>query len=103
MVLCSVKDSDGKPVEDVKIDIWEADSTGTYDVMNPNLEGPDGRCVMNSDKDGLFWFKAIRPVSYPIPDGGTVIKLLELLHRQPWRPAHIHFVMGKPGYDELTT
>ena len=81
LVLCTIKDSNGNPIPDVKVDIWETDSSGHYDVQYPDREGPDGRCVIKSDADGNFWFKAIKPVSYPIPHDGPVGKLLELLHR----------------------
>ena len=103
LVLCSIKDSRGKPIPGVKIDIWETDSAGRYDVQNPDREGPDGRCVMHSDEFGKFWFKAVKPVSYPIPHDGPVGKLLFKLHRHPYRPAHMHFMFEKPGYDHLIT
>lgn len=103
LVLCTIKDSQGKPVEGVKIDIWEADSSGHYDVQYADRQGPDGRCIMKSDKDGVFWFKAIKPVPYPIPHDGPVGKLLEKLHRHPYRPSHMHFMFEKPGYDHLIT
>ena len=103
LVVCTIKDSDGNPISDVKIDIWETDSSGHYDVQYSDREGPDGRCVMRSDQDGNFWFKAIKPVSYPIPHDGPVGKLLEKLHRHPFRPAHMHFMFEKPGYDHLIT
>jgi protocatechuate 3,4-dioxygenase beta subunit len=103
LVLCTVKDSHGKLIPNVKIDIWETDSKGHYDVQYPDREGPDGRCIMRSDEEGNFWFKAIKPVSYPIPHDGPVGKLLEKLHRHPYRPAHMHFMFEKPGYDHLIT
>ncbi|TAQ85951.1 hypothetical protein B7494_g5731 [Chlorociboria aeruginascens] len=103
IVLCSVHDVSGNPIQDVKIDIWETDSTGHYDVQLPNRERPDGRCWMTSDEKGEFWFKAIVPVSYPIPHDGPVGKLLKLLGRHPWRPAHLHFMFEKEGWDHLIT
>lgn len=103
LILCTIKDSHGEPVPGVKIDIWETDSSGHYDVQYPNREGPDGRCVMESDDNGNFWFKAIKPVPYPIPHDGPVGKLLDKLRRHPYRPAHIHFMFEKPGYDSLIT
>ena len=103
LVICSVKDSDGQPIPGVKIDIWETDSSGRYDVQNDDLDGPDGRCVMESDAEGRFWFKGIVPVPYPIPSDGPVGKLLALLKRHPWRPSHMHFMFEKPGYDHLIT
>jgi protocatechuate 3,4-dioxygenase beta subunit len=103
LVICTVKDQQGNPIEGVKIDIWETDSTGHYDVQHANRKGPDGRCVMGSDADGVFWFKAIVPVPYPIPHDGPVGQLLKLLKRHPWRPAHMHFMFEKPGWDHLIT
>lgn len=103
LVVCNVKDVSGKPVADVKIDIWETDSQGFYDVQHADRDGPDGRCVMTTDKDGVFWFKAIVPVSYPVPHDGPVGKLLKRLNRHCWRPAHMHFMFEKEGYDHLIT
>lgn len=103
VVLCAIRDSQGAPIENVKIDIWEADSTGHYDVQNPHRVQPDGRCVLKSNQDGFFWFKAIKPVSYPIPTDGPVGNLLRKLLRPSYRPAHIHFMFEKPGFDHLIT
>lgn len=103
LVVCTVKDVHGVAIPDVKIDIWETDSTGHYDVQHADRDGPDGRCIMKSDAEGVFWFKAIKPVSYPIPHDGPVGKLLKLLHRHPWRPAHMHFMFEKEGWDHLIT
>ncbi|KAH8752640.1 Intradiol ring-cleavage dioxygenase [Hyaloscypha finlandica] len=57
---------------------------------------------MNSNKEGVFWFKAIVPVPYPIPHDGPVGQLLKLLKRHPWRPAYMHFMFEK-GWDHLIT
>ncbi|KAF7908422.1 uncharacterized protein EAF01_004177 [Botrytis porri] len=103
IVLCTIKDVSGTPIPDVKIDIWETDSTGHYDVQHDIRDRPDGRCVMKSGSNGEFWFKAIVPVPYPIPHDGPVGQLLKLLKRHPWRPAHMHFMFEKPGWDHLIT
>ncbi|KAF2145127.1 uncharacterized protein K452DRAFT_295670 [Aplosporella prunicola CBS 121167] len=103
LVLCSVKDTAGKPLDAVKVDVWETDSKGFYDVQYATREGPDGRAVLQSDADGVFWFKAIVPVPYPIPHDGPVGKLLRVLKRHPYRPSHMHFMFDKPGYDHLIT
>ena len=103
LVLCTLKDTEGRPIPDVKIDIWETDSSGHYDVQYPDREGPDGRAVMRSDANGRFWFKAIKPVPYPIPHDGPVGRLLKLLHRHPYRPSHMHFMFAKEGFDHLIT
>ncbi|KAJ5245421.1 hypothetical protein N7489_005517 [Penicillium chrysogenum] len=103
LVVCTLKDMNGKPIQDVKIDIWETDSSGHYDVQHPDRDGPDGRCIMRSDSNGVFWFKAITPVPYPIPHDGPVGQLLKKLRRHPYRPAHMHFMFEKSGYDHLIT
>ncbi|KAJ3497520.1 hypothetical protein NLG97_g1839 [Lecanicillium saksenae] len=95
--------SDGNPIPDVRVDIWETDASGHYDVQHGDRGEPSERCVMHSDQEGKFWFKAITPVSYPIPTDGPVGKLLSRLGRHPWRPAHMHFKMEKPGWDHLIT
>ncbi|MCJ1475510.1 hypothetical protein MMC13_004173 [Lambiella insularis] len=103
LVLCSVRDQQGAPIEGVKVDIWETDSSGHYDVQYADRTGPDGRCVMRSDAEGRFWFRAIKPVPYPIPHDGPVGQLLQKLHRHPYRPAHMHFMFEKEGWDHLIT
>jgi protocatechuate 3,4-dioxygenase beta subunit len=103
LVLCSVKNTAGKPIAGVKVDVWETDSKGFYDVQHADRTGPDGRAVMESDEEGLFYFKAIVPVPYPIPHDGPVGKLLQTLKRHPYRPSHFHFMFEKKGYDQLIT
>jgi len=105
LVVCTVKDTAGNPIHGIKIDLWETDSTGHYDVQRPEVNHgePDGRCVMTSDEKGCFWFKAIVPVSYPIPHDGPVGQLLLKLKRHPWRPAHLHAMFNGAGWDPLIT
>ena len=103
LCLCDVKSTDGAPIAGVKIDIWESDSHGQYDVQYADRHGPDGRCVMTSDEEGVFWFKATRPVPYPIPSDGPVGELLRMLRRHSHRPSHMHFMFEKEGWDHLIT
>ncbi|PWJ11185.1 hypothetical protein [Jannaschia seohaensis] len=53
--------------------------------------------------DGSYWFKAVKPKFYPIPDHGPVGKLLGALGRHPYRPAHLHYTVQAPGHDPLAT
>jgi len=85
LCICTVKDADGNAIPDVKIDIWETDSHGFYDVQRPDRVEPDGRAVLRSDAEGAFWYKAIVPVEYPIPHDGPVGRLLKVLGRHPYR------------------
>lgn len=103
LISCTVKDTSGKPLTNVKIDVWETDSHGKYDVQYEDRDGPDGRAVLYSNDQGEFWFKAIVPTPYPVPHDGPVGILLNLLNRHPMRPSHVHFIFTKPGYDNLIT
>lgn len=103
LVLCTLKDTNGQPISGAKIDVWETDSKGFYDVQHQDRSGPDGRAVLTSDESGNFWFRAIVPVPYPIPHDGPVGKLLKALDRHPYRPSHMHFMFKKDGYDPLIT
>jgi protocatechuate 3,4-dioxygenase beta subunit len=101
--ICSVKDTQGRPIPDVCVDVWETDSKGFYDVQYADRAEPDGRAVVKSDAEGMIYFKAIVPVPYPIPHDGPVGKLLGTLNRHPYRPSHMHFMFKKDGYDPLIT
>lgn len=102
LVVCTLKDRHGQPIIGAQVDIWETDSHGFYDVQYPGRTGPDGRAVLHSDEQG-FWFKAIVPVSYPVPVDGPVGDMLRILNRHPYRPAHVHFEFAKDGYDRYIT
>jgi protocatechuate 3,4-dioxygenase beta subunit len=103
LVVCTVKDTNGKPIPGVTVDVWETDSKGFYDVQHADRKGPDGRAVVRTDEGGNIFFKAIVPVPYPIPHDGPVGKLLQRLKRHPYRPSHFHFMFDKDGYDKLIT
>lgn len=99
-----ILDIDGKPIENAKIDVWQANDEGFYDVQQKGIQ-PDFnlRGVFHTKNDGQYKFIAIKPKFYPIPDDGTVGKLLKELGRHPYRPAHFHYIISKKGYDTLTT
>lgn len=103
LVVLSLKDSKGRPVEGATVDVWQTDSHGVYDVQYSNRDGPHGRAVLHSDKDGSVWFQSIVPVSYPVPVDGPVGDLLRALNRHPYRPAHMHFMIAKEGFDHFIT
>ncbi len=98
---------DGKPVAHAKIDVWQADDQGNYDVQYADrgiAHGkPEGRGMLYSGDKGEYYFKTVVAEPYPIPTDGPVGKLLELTHRHPWRPAHLHFKIEAPGYETLIT
>jgi protocatechuate 3,4-dioxygenase beta subunit len=44
LVLCTVKDTEGNPLEGVQVDVWEGDSHGNYDVQYADRDGPEESC-----------------------------------------------------------
>jgi hydroxyquinol 1,2-dioxygenase len=99
----TVRSVEGMPVADARIEVWQADANGFYDVQYPDLNGHRARGVLRPDAEGRFHFRSIVPEAYPIPHDGPVGKMLEATGRHPWRPAHLHFMIKAPGYAPLIT
>ena len=99
-----ILDTDGNPIRGAKIDVWQANDEGFYDVQQKGIQ-PDFnlRGVFRSNENGEYWFRGVKPRFYPIPDDGPVGKLLASLGRHPYRPAHLHYIIGAHGYETLTT
>ncbi|TKY88623.1 hypothetical protein EX895_002612 [Sporisorium graminicola] len=98
-----VKGLDGQPIEGALIETWETDAEGFYDVQYAGRTKADCRGRVRSGPGGIYNFRAVRPVPYPIPSDGPVGKLLQRLGRHVFRPAHLHLQVTAPGYAPLTT
>ena len=101
----SVTSTDGKPVSGAQIDVWQASSSGQYDLQFDNFKGAEMnlRARFRADAEGRFNFMSVKPSSYPVPSDGPVGKMLNALGRHPFRPAHIHFIIRAPGFKPLVT
>ncbi len=97
----TVARTDGMPVAGAVLDTWHTDADGFYDVQGP--AGLAGRARLRADAQGRFWFRSVVPASYPIPDDGPVGDMLKAQGRHPYRPAHVHFMVGAPGCETLVT
>ncbi len=97
----TVKDMKGKPVAGAVMDIWEAQGDGFYDVQKP--DGFNARARFRTGADGKYWFRCVKPTSYPVPHDGPVGKMLTATGRHPMRPGHLHFKIAAPGFDTLVT
>ncbi|KAG2748897.1 aromatic compound dioxygenase [Suillus brevipes Sb2] len=95
--------TDGQPIPNAVIDTWETDADGFYDTQYANRSHPDCRGRLRTDDDGRFGYRAVVPVSYPIPGDGPVGELLLLLGRHNMRPNHLHVVVEAPGFHKLVT
>ncbi len=98
----TITDTEGNPVPDALIEVWEADEDGFYDVQYPDGRIA-GRAHLHSEADGGYRFWGLRPTPYPIPHDGPVGKLLAAVGRSPVRAAHLHFMVTAPGYRTLVT
>jgi protocatechuate 3,4-dioxygenase beta subunit len=73
----------GEPIKGAKIELWQANTHGRYDhpsdqnpaPLDPNFQGYS---VQETDKEGRYRFKTIKPGAYPV-DANWM------------RPPHIHF------------
>lgn len=99
----TVRDVDGRPLPGALVDVWQADDEGLYDVQREDTPNQDLRGLFTTDELGLYWFTTILPSHYPIPHDGPVGRLLRLVGRHPYRPAHIHFIAGAAGHSSVTT
>ncbi|MDO8883997.1 dioxygenase [Pseudotabrizicola sp.] len=98
-----VQDISGKPLAGVTLDIWEDAPNGLYE--NHDHDQPDFnlRGRFETDENGYFALRALRPVPYPIPSDETAGELLRFMGHHPNRPGHLHFIVSKHGYRTLVS
>jgi hydroxyquinol 1,2-dioxygenase len=98
----TVTDTEGRPVPGARIEVWEADEDGFYDVQYTD-QRVAGRAHLNTDQDGKYAFWGLTPTPYPIPHDGPVGKMLESVGRSPVRASHLHFMVTADGLRPLVT
>jgi protocatechuate 3,4-dioxygenase beta subunit len=98
LVTGRVLDTDGKPLRETLVEIWQANAAGRYRhvadrwpaELDPNFSGA-GRAL--TDSEGRYRFTTIKPGPYPWGN-----------HDNAWRPAHIHFsLVGRAFAQRLVT
>jgi catechol 1,2-dioxygenase len=99
-----VTDTQGQPITGATIDVWQANEDGFYDVQQKGIQ-PEWnlRGLFETDDEGRYWFRSAKPHYYPIPSDGPVGKMLATLGRHTYRPAHLHFIVEKPGFERVVT
>ena len=98
-----VVNSAGKGIPNALVQIWEPDETGHYDLQKLDPSEMDLRGCFHADAEGRYYFRGLCPLGYMIPMDGPVGDMIRAQRRHGYRPAHIHFVIGAPGYRELVT
>jgi hydroxyquinol 1,2-dioxygenase len=97
-----VTDVDGTPIANARIELWEADEEGRYDVQYSD-QRTAGRAHTFTDAKGRYGVWSVKPTAYPIPGDGPVGDLLRAADRSPMRPAHLHYMVIADGYETLVT
>jgi catechol 1,2-dioxygenase len=102
-VLGHVTDVEGRPVAGAIVDVWQASPVGLYENQDPEQPDHNLRGRFETNAEGRFHFRSVRPVGYPVPTDGPCGELLRAQVRHPYRPAHIHFMFSKEGFKTLVT
>jgi hydroxyquinol 1,2-dioxygenase len=93
-----VRNLQGQPVADAEVDVWHTSAEGFYENQDPEQADMNLRGKLTTDTEGHIAFRSVKPAGYPIPLSGPVGDLLSAQGRHNMRPAHIHFMIYKPGF-----
>jgi len=102
----SVVDSNGNPIEGVVLDLWQTAPNMFYEAQVGQPKEYDDyayRGKFRTGADGKYWFRSRKPVDYPVPTDGPVGLILNGTGRHSWRPAHLHYLIYKDGYQTIQT
>ena len=97
-VTARVKENEGNPVADAEVDVWNTSAEGLYENQDPSQADMNLRGRFRTDENGRVRFRTVKPAAYPVPVNGPVGDLLKVQGRANMRPAHMHFLIRKPGY-----
>jgi protocatechuate 3,4-dioxygenase beta subunit len=101
VVRVSIEDRNGVAVEGAEVDVWHSSPEGLYENQDHQQAEMNLRGRFVSDQHGRFDFRSVKPSGYPIPIDGPVGELVRATRRHNYRPAHLHFMIYKPGFKTL--
>ncbi|HZC98424.1 MAG TPA: catechol 1,2-dioxygenase, partial [Bradyrhizobium sp.] len=100
-VEASIVDGAGRPVAGAEVDIWHSSPEGLYENQDPAQAEMNLRGRFVTDDAGRIHFRSVKPAGYPIPIDGPVGELVRATGRHHYRPAHLHFMIYKPGFKTM--
>ncbi|MFW9081982.1 catechol 1,2-dioxygenase [Pseudomonas sp. P2757] len=98
-----VFDPNGQPLAGATVDLWHANTKGTYSFFDQSQSEYNLRRRIITDADGRYRARSIVPSGYGCDPQGPTQECLDLLGRHGQRPAHVHFFISAPGHRHLTT
>jgi catechol 1,2-dioxygenase len=102
-VTARVRDAAGRPIAGAEVDVWHSSPEGFYEQQDPKQADMNLRGKFMTDQDGAFGFRSVKPAGYPIPIDGPVGDFVRATRRHHYRPAHLHFLIYKPGFRFTST
>lgn len=101
-VMARVLDGQGRPIAGAEVDVWHSSPEGFYENQDDKQADMNLRGKFTTGADGTFGFRSVKPAGYPIPVDGPVGDLVRAVRRpHHYRPAHLHFLIFKPGFKTL--
>ncbi len=98
-----VQDAEGRPIAGAEVDVWHSSPVGLYENQDTSQAEMNLRGKLTTEADGSFAFRSIKPGAYPVPIEGPTGALLAAQKRHNWRPAHLHFLVFKPGFKTIAS
>jgi catechol 1,2-dioxygenase len=98
-----VLDEEKNPVAGAEVDVWHSSTVGLYENQDPTQADMNLRGRFLTDADGSFAFRSVKPAGYPVPTDGPTGALLRAQQRHNMRPAHLHFLIYKPGFKTIAS
>jgi len=99
----TVKDVKGNPIPAAEVDVWQSAPSGLYENQDPAQAEMNLRGTFTTQADGSFAFRSVKPAGYPVPTEGPTGALLRAQKRHNFRPAHLHFLVVKPGFKSVAS
>jgi catechol 1,2-dioxygenase len=98
-----VIDVEGRPIAGADVHVWQSSPAGLYENQDPKQAEMNLRGIFTTQADGSFSFRSVKPAGYPVPIDGPTGALLAAQKRHNMRPAHLHFLIYKPGYKTIAS